>query len=164
MRAKTFVLVLALGSLPLTAWSQDKSEAKKDDAPTKMILESSSNRGGYKVGDTAYTQVVVTMQLGPKGGMGILYLDPNQQTLNAFGEIQGGTAVAGPRLEIKLTTAEKKSDSGGPVVYQIEGEKLPQPMTLVNPKQPGRAYRLILADKDGKPERVILLEPRSKTE
>lgn len=159
--------LVILSAAVLTTWTGNAQDIRKpagkpaEPKPSvrKMTIASSSNFRGYEIGKWSYTQVVLELEVSKAGGKGLLILDPNTHHLDGYGNVTGGTKIGYPIFEFKITPAEK-SDSTGPPIYRIEGDKLPEKMLLVVPEESGRVCRLIITDDKYVPVRVILLEPR----
>lgn len=164
------IVIVLLGAAALTAFAgsaqvtderSNKTQEFKKAPLRKMTIASSSNFRGYEVGKWSYTQVVLELEISGEGGKGLLILDPNTHHLNGYGDVTGGTKIGPAIFEFNFTATEMP-DNTGPLIYRIQGDKLPAKMLLVVPEQSSRVCRLIITDDKDAPSRVILLESRAE--
>jgi hypothetical protein len=149
-------LVLASAAASVGVLGPGVRGADGKDTGTRLSLSS-----GYGHGLLGWRSVHLSATLdGKGGGEGTLSLDPNFKEFDWFGDFTGiSTAMRG--RELRVTFEEVKAEDrlkGGRRLYEIEGHGLDNRLFLVVPAQGGTTYRIVRADKGGRPQEVLLLE------
>jgi RNA polymerase sigma factor (sigma-70 family) len=89
------------------------------------------------------------------GGKGRLLLDSNDYDIDQFGEVSHATERDVWEANV---TFELTAQKDGRRRYEIKGHGLNNRLFLVVPPKGPTAYRFIHADKEGRPQEVVLLE------
>jgi hypothetical protein len=113
------------------------------------------SRGAHLIG----FDVVV----GDKSGKGVMYLDPNVNDYNAFGDITGHTEVAIRNVEVTLSQVDRDdSTKKGRRLFEITGDDMKARLFLVVAVEKEGPHRLLFAEKDGNVKHVFSLRDESK--
>jgi len=96
---------------------------------------------------------------GELGGAGIVSIDPNTGSLNAFGDVKTGTELVIVPARVSFLPVHRGETSGkdGDRLYDVVGKQLPRMRLLI--RSGNRPARLLVLDDAGKTLRVVTLEP-----
>lgn len=105
-------------------------------------------------------QVILSAELNGTEGTGSLKLDPNNCTLNEFGDRQACTLIAAIPQDIVLILIRQDDNPGrNRQLWELNGAQIQGHLFLVIPTHAHGAYRLVHQAEDGS-RRVIPMIPR----